>query len=112
MSFLKKLLNYFAKYNFNKIYIIAGYKGDLIKKTFHNKIINLTKVECILEKKLKGTGGALNELKKKKIKNFILSNGDSFCPINLNHFIKDLGNKLIKVSLVKNQNYKLNNLLS
>lgn len=112
LSFLKNLLNYFAKYNFNKIYIIAGYKGDLIKDTFHNKIINLTKVECILEKKLKGTGGALNELKKKKIKNFILSNGDSFCPINLNHFIKDLGNKLIKVSLVKNQNYKQNNLLA
>lgn len=112
LSFLRNLINYFAKYNFNKIYIIAGYKGDLIKETFHNKIINLTKIECILEKNLKGTGGALNELKKKKIKNFILSNGDSFCPINLNHFVKDVKNKLIKVSLVKNQNYKQNNLLT
>lgn len=112
LSFLDNLLNYFAKYNFNKIYIIAGYKGDLIKETFHNKIINLTKIECILEKKLKGTGGALNELKKKKMKNFILSNGDSFCPINLNHFIKNIKNKSIKVSLVKNKNYKLNNLLN
>lgn len=111
-SFLRNLVNYFAKYNFNKIYLIAGYKGDLIKKIFHNKTINLTKIECILEKKLKGTGGALSELKKKKIKNFILSNGDSFCPINLNHFIKDVRNKLIQISLVKNQNYKLNNLLT
>ena len=110
LSFLKNLVNYLAKFNFNKIYIIAGYKGDLIKEEFHNKIINLTKIECILEKKLKGTGGALNELKK-KIKNFILSNGDSFCPINLNYFIKNIKNKSIKVSLVKNKNYKLNNLL-
>lgn len=70
LSFLRNLINYFAKYNFNKIYIIAGYKGDLIKETFHNKIINLTKIECILEKNLKGTGGALNELKKKKNKKF------------------------------------------
>ena len=102
LSFLKNLVNYLAKFNFNKIYIIAGYKGDLIKEEFHNKIINLTKIECILEKKLKGTGGALNELKK-KIKNFILSNGDSFCPINLNYFIKNIKNKSIKVSLVKNK---------
>ena len=68
LSFLNNLLNYFAKYNFNKIFIIAGHKGNLIKRKFHNKIINITKIECILEKKLKGTGGALSELRKKKIK--------------------------------------------
>lgn len=112
LSFLKNLVNYFAKYNFNKIYIIAGHRGNLIKKMFHNKTINLTKIECVVEKKLKGTGGALNELKNKKIKNFILSNGDSYCPINLNHFIRDIKNKSIKVSLVRNKNYKLNNLLT
>ena len=112
LSFLKNLVNYLSKYNFHKIYIIAGYKGDLIKEAFHNKVSNLTKIECLLEKKLKGTGGALNELKKNQMKNFILSNGDSFCPINLNHFIKNVGNKLIKVSLVKNKNYKSNNLLN
>ena len=112
LIFLKNLVNYFAKYNFNKIYIIAGHRGNLIKKMFHNKTINLTKIECVVEKKLKGTGGALNELKNKKIKNFILSNGDSYCPINLNHFIRDIKNKSIKVSLVRNKNYKLNNLLT
>ena len=112
LSFLNNLLNYFAKYNFNKIYIIAGHKGNLIKRKFHNKIINITKIECILEKKLKGTGGALSELRKKKLKDFILTNGDSYCPIDLNHFVRDIKNKSIKVSLVKNYNYKTNNTLT
>ena len=112
LSFLKNLINHYAKYNFNKIYIIAGYKGELIKKEFNNKVINLTKIECILEKKLKGTGGALSELKKKKLKNFMLANGDSYCPLDLNHFIKNTKNKIIKISLVKNNNYKKNNTLS
>lgn len=112
LSFLNNLLNYFAKYNFNKIFIIAGHKGNLIKRKFHNKIINITKIECILEKKLKGTGGALSELRKKKLKDFILTNGDSYCPIDLNHFVRDIKNKSIKVSLVKNYNYKTNNTLT
>ncbi len=112
LSFLRNLINHYAKYNFNKIYIIAGYKGELIKEEFNNKVINLTKIQCILEKKLKGTGGALSELKKKKLKNFILANGDSYCPLDLNHFIKNTKNKLIKISLVKNNNYKKNNTLS
>lgn len=112
LSFLRNLINHYAKYNFNKIYIIAGYKGELIKEEFNNKVINLTKIECILEKKLKGTGGALSEMKKKKLKNFILANGDSYCPLDLNHFIKNTKNKLIKISLVKNNNYKKNNTLS
>ena len=111
-SFLRNLINYFAKYNFNKIFIIAGYKGELIKKEFHDKIINLTKIECIVEKELKGTGGALYELKNKKIKNFIMANGDSFCPIDLNQFVKNVKKKFIKVSLTKNTNYKSNKTLN
>ena len=72
LSFLNHLINFYAKYNFNKIYILAGYKGNLIKKKFDKKIINLTPIKCIVEKKLKGTAGALKELKKQKMKNFIL----------------------------------------
>ena len=36
-SFLRNLINYFAKYNFNKIYIIAGYKSRYIKKRISSK---------------------------------------------------------------------------
>ena len=41
-----------------------------------------------------------------------MSNGDSFCSINLNEFIKDVGKKLIKISLTKNTNYKSNETLN
>lgn len=112
LSFLRNLINHYAKYNFNKIYIIAGYKGESIKEEFKNKLANLTKIECIIEKKLKGTGGALSELKKKKIRNFILINGDSFCPIDLLKFTKKVNTKLIKMSLVKNIYYKSNTTLN
>lgn len=112
LSFLNHIINFYAKYNFNKIYILAGYRGELIKKKFDGKKINLTPIKCIVEKKLKGTAGALLELKKYKIKNFILVNGDSFFDIDLKKFIKNTKNSLIKIALAPNKIYKSNNLLS
>jgi D,D-heptose 1,7-bisphosphate phosphatase len=111
-SFLQNLINSYAKYNFDKIYILAGYKGRLIKKKFNNKSVNLTSIKCIVEKRLKGTGGALNELRNKNINNFILTNGDSYCSIDLTKFLEKTKKKLIKMSLVKNLNYKSNNTLN
>jgi D-glycero-D-manno-heptose 1,7-bisphosphate phosphatase len=110
-SFLQNLINYYAKFNFNKIYLLAGYKGEKIKKKFNNKKINLTPIECIIEKSLKGTAGSLYELKKKKINDFFLINGDSFFELDFNKFKKNINNKLIKIALVKNKNYRSNNTL-
>jgi D-glycero-D-manno-heptose 1,7-bisphosphate phosphatase len=110
-SFLQNLINYYAKFNFNKIYLLAGYKGEKIKKEFNNKKINLTPIKCIIEKSLKGTAGALYELKKKKINDFLLINGDSFFELDFNKFKKNINNKLIKIALVKNKNYRSNNTL-
>ena len=112
LDFLKNLINHLAKFNFNKIYIIAGYKGKQIKQKFNKKIVNLTEIKCIIEKKPKGTGGALYELKKYNLNNFILVNGDSFCAIDLNKFTKDIKNKLVKIALAKNLYYKSNKTLS
>ena len=112
LSFIEHLIGYYAKFNFNKIYIIAGYKGSKLKKKFHGKKINLTEIECLVEKKNKGTAGALYEIKKKKPKNMIVVNGDSFFAINLSKFVKNTKNDLIKIALVKNQTYKSNKLLS
>lgn len=113
-SFLQYLLNYYSKYNFTKIYILAGYKGSKIKKIYHKKKINLIPIECIVEKKLLGTGGALNLLKKIIKRNFLLINGDSFLKINLDNFLKKKLNKNIisRMALIKNKNYKSNNKLS
>ena len=51
ISFLQYLINYYSKYDFEKIYILAGYKGSKIKRQFHNKIFNLIPIECFIEKK-------------------------------------------------------------
>ena len=113
--FLQYLINIFSKYPINKIFILAGYKSDIIFKNFHNKIFNFTKVVCIKEKKLMGTGGALLNLKKNKIKDFILVNGDTVFDIDLADFIKSFKKKKLGcVALAPNNkntnNYKLNNL--
>ena len=50
-KFLDYLLNNICKYNINKIFILAGYKGNKIYKAYHNKIINLVPIKCIVEKK-------------------------------------------------------------
>ena len=91
--FLQYLINIYSKYPINKIFILTGYKSDIIFKNFHNKIFNFTKVVCIKEKKLMGTGGALLNLKRNKIKDFILVNGDTVFDIDLADFIKSFKKK-------------------
>lgn len=87
-TFLEKLLLHNTKYNISKIYILCGYKGNLIKNKFHNKSINGVPIECLLEPKKLGTAGALFQLKKRIKKNFFLINGDTFVDINLNKYSK------------------------
>ena len=111
--FLQYLINIYSKYPLNKIYILTGYRNEIIFKNFHNKTFNFIKVVCIKENKFMGTGGALYKLRK-KIDNFILINGDTVFDIDLNNFIKSLKKKLGIVALTPNKrniyNYKLNNL--
>ncbi len=113
--FIEYLIQNFSKYNFNKIYILAGYRSQSIIKKFDKKTYNFIKVECLKEKKLLGTGGALYNLKKKKINDFVLLNGDTIFDINLKHLIKSIKkNTLASIALIKNtsnkKNKKLNNL--
>ena len=113
--FLQYLINNLSKYPFNKIYVLTGYKSKIIFNNFHNKFFNLTKVICIKEKKPMGTGGALLSLKKIKINDFILANGDTIFDINIYDLIKSLNkNKLGCAALTSNkkntENFKLNNL--
>ena len=113
LHFIQYLLNFYSKYNFNKIYILTGYQGGKFNK-FQNIIINLIPVECIKEKKPLDTGGALNQLRKKINNNFILINGDSFVDYNFKKFLKNKLKKdeVGKILLVENKNYKSNNKLS
>ena len=113
--FLRYLINNYAKYPFKKIYILTGFKSDIVFKNYHNKIFNFIKVKCIKEKKLLGTGGALYNLKKEKINDFILTNGDTIFDIDIINFIKSYKKGTIgSIALTyrkKNVNsFKLNNL--
>ena len=114
IHFLQYLINIYTKYPIDKIYILTGYKSDIIFKKFHNKTFNFTKIICLKEKKFMGTGGALFKLKS-KVKDFILINGDTIFDIDLINFFKSISKQkigsLALTSMDKNtNNYKLNNL--
>lgn len=113
IPFIQYLLNYYSKYNLNKIYILTGYRGDKFLK-FHKKLSNLVPIECVREKKKLDTGGAIFQLRNKIKNNFIVINGDSFIDYNVTEFIKKKMKKKIiaKIILTKNNNYLSNNKLS
>jgi D-glycero-D-manno-heptose 1,7-bisphosphate phosphatase len=108
LPFIQHLINFYSKFNFENIYIIAGYKGELIKKKFHNKIFNLIKITCCIEKKRKDTGGALFEVKNKIKNDFILVNGDSFINVNLQLFFNKRKINYNYIFLNNNTTYKEN----
>ena len=110
--FLDILIQNISKFNLNKIFILAGHKGNKIKKKYHNKKINLIDVECIVEKKPLGTGGCLKLIEKKLTKNFFVVNGDTFFDIDLNDiFLKNHKFNQIFMCLSNSKNYKSNNKL-
>ena len=111
-KFLEILISKISKYNFNKIYILAGYKGNQIYKVFNNKTYNFTKVKCFVEKKPLGTGGALNTIKNKLCDNFLVFNADSIFDINLNEFLTYKKKNFPLLALTLNKNYKSNKKLT
>ena len=100
--FLTYILNLTSKYDFNKIYILTGYRSKIIFKNFHNKSFNFIKVKCLKENDEMGTAGALSLLKG-KVNDFVLLNGDTLFDIDYLKLINSLEKKKIGiVSLVKN----------
>ncbi len=110
IPFLSFIINHFSKFDLNKIYIMAGYRGRIIKKKYHGKIVNFTKIECVIEKKPLDTFGCL-KLIKNKINDFYMVNGDTFFDVNLERF-EIQKNKIGLMALTKNYNYPSNNKLS
>lgn len=111
--FLDYLLNNICKYQLNKIYIIAGYRGKQIYNIYNNTEINLISIKVIIEKKPLGTGGALYLIKKKITDQFLVINGDSLFDIDYNKIINlNLKKNYSFLALTNNSSYKSNNLLT
>ncbi len=112
IPFLKFIINRYQKLNLKKIYLLAGYKGSLIKKKFNKVKHNLVETEVVIEKKPMGTAGALSQIKKKIKNEFILLNADSYVDHNLDTLLKKKKKFIGKMILVKNKNYKSNSKLA
>ena len=111
--FMDYIIQCYGKYHFKNIFILGGYKSNNIFNNYKNSYFNCTKIICLKEKKLMGTAGALNNLKKRGINDFVLINGDTFLEVNLKKLIRTCGkNKFGSLSLVKNYDYKSNKKLS
>lgn len=113
IPFLDIQINNFSKLNPEKIIILCRYKSIKFKKKYQNKKINNTIIKCIVEKKVLGTGGALENAKKYIVNNTLICNGDTFFNYNFNKFKKyNLKNNIGMMFLVENKNYKSNKKLS
>ncbi len=115
IPFLDQLISKLIQYNYSRIYLLCSYKKKIFFKKYNNKFFHNTKIICIDEGKLKGTGGALFKIKHKIKKDFILMNGDTFFDLDYNIFnkIKLDNNNIFMCITHKNKsirNYKLNNL--
>ena len=109
IRFLDLLISNLLRYNLKRIFLLCSFKKEEFFKLYHKKKIHNSLIYCIDEGKFKGTGGALNKLKKKVKQNFILLNGDTIFNINIYQFIKQkLGSNLALIAVTKNKNYKEN----
>jgi len=84
--FLDILIEHIAQQGFKRFVLCTGYKGDVIKRHYHNYNLNLEFVFSEEEKPL-GTGGAVNNAKSFITSDtFMVMNGDSLCPLNYKDF--------------------------
>ena len=87
LTVIEHIMKNFARFGINEILLLCGYKSNLFKEKYHNKILFGVKIRCVFEKSLLGTSGALLNAKKFLKNNFLISNGDTFFDININDLI-------------------------
>ena len=85
--FLDILIGFIASYGFRRFILCTGYKAGIIEKYYRQKNSNLS-IEFSRERKPLGTGGAIKNTKNYiRTSPFLVTNGDSFCKINLKEFV-------------------------
>ena len=111
IEFLDYQIQNLLKLRPKKIILLCAYKYKLFEKKYKNKIYNKTKIICVREKKLLGTGGSLYHAREHIINNTLVCNGDTYFDYDLSKITK-IKFKELFIFLVKNNNYKSNNKLS
>jgi len=97
--FLDIILDYYYSFGFSKFILCLGYKADFITTYYQNKK-NKYEILFSAENKVLGTAGALKNAEELIHSNsFFVINGDSFCPINLTHFLDFHCNKKAQISI-------------
>jgi D-glycero-D-manno-heptose 1,7-bisphosphate phosphatase len=105
--FLDYIIQKYQKYPVRKIFFMAGFRGKQIKRIYHKEKKNFVDFEVIIERNRLGTGGCLNLIKNKTLKNIVVINGDSFIDFDFKlFFLKKFESSLIKVLMTDNSNYK------
>jgi glucose-1-phosphate cytidylyltransferase len=97
------IINIYARYGHKEYYIALGYKGDVIKSYFKNKIkdLNINLIDTGSETL---TGGRVKRLEKYlKGETFLLTYGDGLSNININELITfhKSHKKIITMSVVR-----------
>lgn len=106
--FLDILIEYVASFGFRRFILCCGYMGETIRDYYTAKSIASEIVFCMEEEPL-GTGGAIKNAKPYiKSSHFVVTNGDSFCSVDLADFIKfhitTRGVMTIALTKVKDEN--------
>ena len=108
--FLDYLIKKLTKYKLDKILLLCSYKSNKFFKKYHNKKLNnFTKITCVDEKKLLGTGGALVNAKNKLENYFYLLNGDTYFDGDLLQLNEEFNRKkfdvIISTKKIHNERY-------
>ena len=106
--FLNKLIEYVSSFGNNRIILCAGHMAEYLIEYYNDQELPIEIVFSVEDIPL-GTGGAIKNAEKYiRSDDFLVMNGDSFCPVNLNdltsfHYMK---NAQISMAVAKVNNVK------
>ena len=87
LPMIHHIINIYARFGHKEFYIALGYKGDVIKKYFQNKIQNLN-INLVDTGSDTLTGGRVKRLEEYlKKETFLLTYGDGLSNININELV-------------------------
>ncbi|CDT93205.1 HddC [Vibrio coralliirubri] len=100
--FLYRLMKYLEKQGVKRIILSLSYRADYIIERVTSDIPVNCKVDFVIESEPLGTGGAIKlATNKVETEKFIVLNGDTYCELDYNAFIKFSQNSQLLISGVE-----------